>query len=380
VGSDEQVKQLDAMQAAGQLGCFALTEKFAGVNSGLVVQTKATYDAPTGEFVLQTPTPGAQKNWISQGLVADKAVVVADMVVGGKSVGPHAFLMDLRKNGQLVKGVSLTDMGKKTVGNDLDNVSINFEGVRMPRSSLLSRFAEVTAEGQYVSKSKVPTMVMIGQRLFSGRVAVAQAALEYRRGLFEMTRAYSDRKKCWSPAGTPTLSSLPHIAALYQECEPRAERLEAFARKCEEQLNVCLRKDAIPPVPLMDAIAVAKFSAVDESIDMCFRLKKEVGSYALMAGAGFDQMDFLSCCAFAEGDSRILKMKLARDRLRDFQKAGTVGSPQEDELCRAISSGMADHVAASPADKQGAMDAQWRLMYQLADASAHRIIEQTLAA
>ena len=37
VGGPEQVAALDAIQEAGQLGCFALTERLAGVQSGLAV-------------------------------------------------------------------------------------------------------------------------------------------------------------------------------------------------------------------------------------------------------------------------------------------------------------------------------------------------------
>ena len=87
---------LDAMQADGTLGCFALTERLAGVNSGLVVQTTAEWKPESGRFLLRTPHDGACKNWISQGLTATKAVVMADLIVGGKSRGPHAFLIDLR--------------------------------------------------------------------------------------------------------------------------------------------------------------------------------------------------------------------------------------------------------------------------------------------
>jgi acyl-CoA oxidase len=34
-----------------------------------------------------------------------------------------------------------------------------------------------------------------------------------------------------------------------------------------------------------------------------------------MAGTGFEHTDFLQCCKFAEGDSRVLMMKMARDRV-----------------------------------------------------------------
>jgi hypothetical protein len=50
-------------------------------------------------------------------------VVVADLLLGGKSHGPHAFLLPLRteQDGPLARGVTVGDMGPKTVGNDLDN-------------------------------------------------------------------------------------------------------------------------------------------------------------------------------------------------------------------------------------------------------------------
>ena len=126
-GSPSHVEQLRAMQAAGELGCFALTEKFAGVSSGMVVETVAAFDAASRTFVLRSPNEGAVKNWISQGFCADKSVVIADLQLeDGVSQGAHAFLIDFRVSRgsaakQLVAGVRLADMGRKTTANDLDN-------------------------------------------------------------------------------------------------------------------------------------------------------------------------------------------------------------------------------------------------------------------
>lgn len=97
----------------------------------MIVQTKAVFDEETQEFVLQSPTTGSQKNWISQGYTADKAVVMADLELAGKSLGPHAFLIDFRDSaGNLTKGITANDMGKKTTGNDLDNAALAFNQVR----------------------------------------------------------------------------------------------------------------------------------------------------------------------------------------------------------------------------------------------------------
>ena len=70
--------------------------------------------------------------------------------------------------GRVVAGVSHGDMGRKTVGNDLDNAWIAFDSVRLPRSALLNRYADIE-DGKYVQKVKgIPVFHMIGQRLFSG--------------------------------------------------------------------------------------------------------------------------------------------------------------------------------------------------------------------
>jgi len=325
VGSDEQIAQLDALQKRGLLGCFALTEKLAGVNSGMVVQTTAEWDDSTQEFVINSPTEGSHKNWISQGFVADLAVVVADLSVNGKHYGPHAFLVEFRQEGKVVPNIELGDMGVKTVGNDLDNAWIAFHKLRVPHSTLLCKYGEVKPGngGTYVSKAKGFTnMMMIGQRLFTGRVAVAKAALTFTEHLYESTQAYSDGKVCWGPKENTNLTAIPQLSALYKRADKSLRRLSAFVGECERMLSIHLQNDTVPPIALQDALACAKIMCSETSIDLCFRLKQDVGSFALMDGKGFGQMDFLQCCKFAEGDSRILMQKVARDRVKAKKQAG----------------------------------------------------------
>ena len=120
LGGPEQVEGLKSIQANGQLGCFLLTEMQAGVLSGLIVETTCDWDPASQEFVLHTPSDKAAKNWISQGYTAELGVVIADLRVGGKSHGPHAFLMELRDaSGTLLPGIRVEDMGTKTVADDL---------------------------------------------------------------------------------------------------------------------------------------------------------------------------------------------------------------------------------------------------------------------
>jgi len=374
------------VEAHGLLGCFALTEKLAGVQSGLIVQTKAEYDPASQTFELNNlgETQGAYKNWISQGFVADKAVVLADLTVGGERKGPHAFLMDMRKGGQLQLGVSTGDMGLKTVGNDLDNAWIAFDRVKLPRSAMLSRYANVSEDGKYeLTNATIKPFEMIGQRLYTGRVAVAQAALSYCRKLYEDTRAYADSKPIpsFAPDGSAALSSIPQLRSLFEEAEQTAARLDAYVSMCEAQLTPLLRNDEVPSAELAHMIAVAKVKAVEHSIDLCWRLKQEVGSYALMGDSGFGTMDFLQCCKFAEGDSRVLMLKMARDRLRTFAKDAKASTPMREGESEevALCAQLAEALGRAKGDKTAeavVWDTEWRTVYDLAEAIMGRTMRQ----
>jgi acyl-CoA oxidase len=260
VGTDEQVARLADYQKDGLLGCFALTEKLAGVQSGLVVQTTAKWNEEKQCFILHTPNEGARKNWISQGFTADKAVVIADLCVGKDFVGPHAFVMDFRKDGELVPGISVDDMGPKTVGNDLDNAWIHFDHVELDKSAMLSKYATITDEDKYELLYKgVRPFDMIGQRLYSGRIAVAQAALEYRRQLFKQTKEYSDNKRIFCFAsGTRVLTDIPQLTAIYHENENKMRNIDAFVKSCESQLSDSIKSGTPPSTELVEAIATCK--------------------------------------------------------------------------------------------------------------------------
>ena len=328
LGSDAQLARLRALQDEATLGCFALTEAGAGVNSGLVVNTTATWDPSSRGFVLHTPNELARKQWISQGLTATQMVVIADLIVKGRSHGPHAFLMPLRDaQGQLTRGVSVGDMGSKTIANDLDNAWISFDSVHIPRACMLDRFATIEGADTYVSRGgETMRLEVIGQRLLTGRMCISQAALVFARTLFGTTRAYSDEKNVWSPTNPDMrLSEVPQLAALYERAEKELTEMEAFVGEIEGRLCACLSASTIPSAELVEAIAVCKIRGVGLATELCFKLQQEVGSFALLGGGGFEHLDMLLCCKFAEGDERILMQKMARDRLRQVETGMSSG-------------------------------------------------------
>ncbi|HIE93200.1 MAG TPA: acyl-CoA oxidase, partial [Acidobacteria bacterium] len=153
LGSDAQKRTY--LADAGSLalpGCFAMTERGHGSNVR-DLQTTATYDAATQEFVVNTPTENDHKEWIGNAAAhARMATVFAQLVIGEQSHGVHAFLVAIRDGGgEPIPGVRIGDSGHKLGLNGVDNGRIWFDHLRIPRENLLTRFAQVSADGTYAS-------------------------------------------------------------------------------------------------------------------------------------------------------------------------------------------------------------------------------------
>ena len=160
-------------------GCFAMTETGHGSNvRGL--ETTATYDADTQEFVINTPDHAAGKEYIGNALHGRIASVFCQLIVEGQNHGVHALVVPLRdEKDKLLKGIQIEDCGYKLGLNGVDNGRIWFENVRVPRENLLNRFGNVTPEGKYETPIEKPSrrfFTMLGT-LVGGRVCVPKAGL-----------------------------------------------------------------------------------------------------------------------------------------------------------------------------------------------------------
>jgi acyl-CoA oxidase len=161
-------------------GCFAMTETGHGSNVQ-ALETTATYDVQAREFVVDTPTESARKDYIGNAARHGRmAVVFAQLVVGGEARGVHALLVPIRDDaGEPMPGVRIEDCGAKLGLDGVDNGRLYFDGVRVPRDALLDRYAEVSPEGEYTSAIGNPTkrfFTMVGT-LIQGRISVCGAAI-----------------------------------------------------------------------------------------------------------------------------------------------------------------------------------------------------------
>ena len=186
-------------------GCYGMTETGHGSNVR-DLETVARYDADAGEFVVHTPSPDAKKDWIGNAALHGRmATVFAQLEVGGTPHGVHAFVVPIRDgDGQPLPGVTITDRDDKVGLNGVDNGTLSFHDVRIPRGNLLNRFGEVTPEGVY--SSPIPSsgrrfFTMLGT-LVAGRVSVAAASVSAAKTALTVAIRYGDRRRQFGPFGS----------------------------------------------------------------------------------------------------------------------------------------------------------------------------------
>ncbi|CAA9294893.1 MAG: Fatty-acyl-CoA oxidase, related to yeast fatty acid beta-oxidation enzyme POX1 [uncultured Actinomycetospora sp.] len=202
-------------------GCFAMTETGHG-SDVQSVHTTATYDPDTGEFVIDTPTESARKDYIGNAARDGKMAAVFVQLYAGRQGeetqrhGVHAVLVPLRgDDGAILPGVEITDDGHKEGLNGVDNGRLAFHGVRVPRENLLDRYGSVAEDGTYSSSIENETrrfFTMLGA-LVRGRVSVSGSAVGAASLAQTIAVRYGEaRRQFAAPGGEEEIVVLDYLA------------------------------------------------------------------------------------------------------------------------------------------------------------------------
>lgn len=214
LGTKKHRHYIDQANELKSLCCFALTELGHGSNAR-AVETTATFDKETDEFVIHSPSVMAQKYYIGGSVGGTHSVVFAQMLIDGEDFGVQAFVVPLRdETGKNFPSIRIKDCGHKMGLQGVDNGRMMFEHHRVPRDNLLDRYGSVTREGKYETEIKSNAArfaTMIGALIY-GRVGLTFSSVAVSKLALTIAIKYGAERLQFGPPGKPEIPILDFLS------------------------------------------------------------------------------------------------------------------------------------------------------------------------
>ena len=359
LGTDRHRDLIPRLISLDLVGCYAMTEIGHGSNVQHL-ETTATYDAETQEFVVDSPTPSATKDYIGNAAAhATVAAVYAQLVTRGENHGVHCFLVPIRDaKGQTCEGVEIGDDRHKGGLGGVDNGRLSFHQVRIPRENLLNKYGDVAEDGTYSSPIEDVNrrfFTMLGT-LVRGRISVGGSALAAAEVALSIAGRYALERRQFGQDGEPEVlladyrvhqrRLLPLIARSYayrfaqNQQVSRMDRLQrATDPDLQEQRELEGRAAGLKAIMTWHASR-----AINESREMC-------------GGAGYLAENRLTVLrgdidvfTTFEGDNHVMLQLLSKELLTSYAKE--VGGLDAVGMVRFVAETVADTVRERTAASQ----------------------------
>ncbi|CAK8539506.1 unnamed protein product [Lathyrus sativus] len=338
-GTDEQqAKWLPLANKMQIIGCYAQTELGHGSNvQGL--ETTATFDPETDEFVIHSPTLTSSKWWPGGlGKISTHAIVYARLITDGQDQGVHGFIVQLRSldDHLPLAGITVGDIGMKfgnAAYNSMDNGVLSFDHVRIPRNQMLMRVSQVTREGKYV-QSSVPRQLIYGTMVYVRQAIVADASTALSRAVCIATRYSAVRRQFGSQNGgleTQVIDYKTQQARLF----PLLASAYAFRFVSEwlkwlyTDVTQRLQANDFSTLPEAHACTAGLKSltttATADGIEEC---RKLCGGHGYLTSSGLPELFavYVPACTY-EGDNTVLLLQVARHLVKTISQLGSGKKP-----------------------------------------------------
>ena len=295
------------------------------------METTATYNHNDQTFTIHTPNKNAQKEYIGNAAVhGQMATVFAKLIIDGHDYGVNAFVVPLRDtNGNTLNGITIGDCGHKMGLNGVDNGTISFDKVVIPKENMLDRFASVNDKGEF--ESPIPSdnrrfFTMLGT-LVGGRIGIPRSALAAAKSGLTIAIRYSDQRRQFGPEGgseVPILNYRMHQRRLI----PPLAKTYAVHFALQYLTNRFLNKTEAEMQEIEALAAGMKSYSTWSTRDILQECREAIGGKGYLSENRIDALkNDTEIYTTFEGDNTVLMQLVAKNRLSEFRKSfGEMGS------------------------------------------------------
>ncbi|XP_072938306.1 acyl-coenzyme A oxidase 1-like [Epargyreus clarus] len=195
------------------IGTYAQSELGHGSNIKSL-ETTATYDPETEEFILNSPTLTAYKWWPSGlGILANHCMLVAQLFIKGVCYGNHFFYVKIRDldTHMPCPGVKLGDIGPKAGLHAWNNGFLGFDNHRIPRNNMLMKFTQVLKDGTYVKAKSIHDKIMFSNMTFVRAMILSDIAYELAKAATIAIRYSAVRRQSQIKPDEPEVQILDYV-------------------------------------------------------------------------------------------------------------------------------------------------------------------------
>ncbi|XP_044046424.1 peroxisomal acyl-coenzyme A oxidase 1 isoform X3 [Siniperca chuatsi] len=310
------------------IGTYAQTEMGHGTHlRGL--ETTATYDPATQEFVLNSPTVSSIKWWPGGlGKTSNHAIVLAQLYTQGNCYGLHAFIVPIRDMSTHVPlpGIVVGDIGPKFGFNEVDNGFLKLENVRIPRENMLMKYAKVEPDGTYV---KPPSAKLTyGTMVFIRSLIVGESASALAKSCTIAIRYSSVRHQSEIRAGEPEPQILDYQTQQYK-LFPLLAMAYAFTfvgqymKQTYHRISGDINEGDFSELPELHALSAGLKAfttwATNSGIEVC-RMSCGGHGYSRSSALPDIYVEFTPTCTY-EGENTVMMLQTARYLVKSYRQA-----------------------------------------------------------
>ena len=299
-------------------GTVLITELGYG-NNAAELETTAVHQPESDTFVLHTPSAGAQKFMPNTGPAGGRksGLVAARLIVRGQDCGVFLFLVPLRDERGPLPGIRIRPLSE-TPGSSVDHAITSFDHVVLERMALLAGdHADLTAEGAFRSAvgSRRRRFLRSIQRVTTGKLCLAAAALGGARAALTIAVRYAHRRHTFAPASR---TGVPLFAYRCNQTRLLGAAAHAYAATflLREATRHCTGLDDPESAGSEVLVAAAKGWITWQARDIAIECRERCGAQGLLsANRIVDLLTPIESTITAEGDNLVIWTKAAADML-----------------------------------------------------------------